>query len=124
MRVSELTEEIIPVEPEPKSPIIQSYPAPKMGSSSPRSTNTSPRPGARAGSPPLTQPPTASLKMEAPGRSQMEVPGRTSTSPTRPGGGDPSRESLERDIRDAVGLGLNDETSGNSLGEAQFGTDV
>jgi hypothetical protein len=63
--------------------------------------------------------------MEAPGRSKMEIPGRTSTSPTRPGGGDVRRRSLENDIRDAVGLGLMDESNGNSaLGEGQFGTDV
>jgi hypothetical protein len=54
----------------------------------------------------------------------MEIPGRTSTTPTRPGGQDARRESLENDIRDAVGLGLTDESNGSSLEESQFGTDV
>jgi hypothetical protein len=68
---------------------------------------------------------TAAIKMEAPGRSQMEIPGRTSTSPSRPGGGDASSESLENDIREAVGLVLTDAKNENSsLGESRFGTDV
>ena len=63
--------------------------------------------------------------MEAPGRSQMEIPGQTSTSPSRPGGGDAGGESLENDIREAVGLVLTDAENGNSsLGESRFGADV
>jgi hypothetical protein len=72
----------------------------------------------------VNQQPTTTLTMEAPGRSKMEIPGRTSTTATRPGGQGARRESLENDIRDAVGLGLTDESNGSSLEESQFGTDV
>jgi hypothetical protein len=63
--------------------------------------------------------------MEAPGRSKMEIPGRTSTSPSRPGGADARSEDLENDIREAVGLGLTDaENESSSPVESRFGTDV
>ena len=59
---------------------------------------------------------------------KMEPPNRTSTpvregtpAAVRPGGVESGKKSLENDIRDAVGLGIQD-SEASSSGENEFGT--
>jgi hypothetical protein len=97
-----LTEEILPVESEARSPRVTS-------------------------SSPVMQQPGSNVRMEAPGPSRMEVPGRNSGSleAVRSSGEGRGSTSLERDIREAVGVGLGVEGEGeSSVREGEFGTDT
>jgi hypothetical protein len=96
-----LTEEILPVDSEPRSPRV-------------------------ASSSPVVQQPSGNMRMEAPGPSRMEVPGRSSGSPeaVRSSGEVRGSNSLEHDIREAVGVGLGFEGGESSVREGEFGTDT
>jgi hypothetical protein len=63
------------------------------------------------------------MKMETPGALKMVPPKDVSPSAVRPAGSEPERNSIENDIRDAVGGGLTIQGSEASPSdEGQFGT--
>lgn len=89
------------------------------------STSTNPKP--RIESPVANHQqsePTSPMRMEAPGSSNKEgiTSSRDVSPPTvRPGGSEDGVGSIENDIRDAVGLGIQD-SEASSTGEREFGT--
>jgi hypothetical protein len=104
-----LTEEIIPVHEDSRSPRPANA-SPSIGS--PRPSNASPT---------VNQQP-ATTRMETPGSSMSPQPRDPSPSARRPDGSEAPSQSLEADIRDAVGLGLSGGSRGTETSEeGEFG---
>ena len=81
----------------------------------------------RVGSPPVNNhhlEPISTVRMESPGLSKERTtttPRDVSPSAMRPDGLEAGRSSIESDIREAVGLGIQ-ESEASSTGDLQFGT--